>query len=85
MNNSSRTPNYRLCEDYSFGSSNYMSSVKDQKTIPAGSYVRPIKLEYLPNHVLEDHRWRYTNKDTHIFCYTRFGIVPIPKTHLRDE
>lgn len=82
----SRTPNYRLMEDFVVAASggSYMMG-GDYKTLPEGSYVRPIELAYVPKHVLEDKRWQHFNKDKEIFVYTKIGIVPVPKRILRDE
>lgn len=78
---SPRTPNFALSEDYSFaqGVKHY-----DVKTLPSGSFVRPVNFEYVPNFVLEDPRWRWFNKDIEVFCYTRFGFLAIPKASLRE-
>jgi hypothetical protein len=79
----SRSPNYRLKEDYHLAMGRYGA---DSKTIPAGSYVRPIDLCYVPPHVLDDDRWENVDLSTHVFCYVRnLGIVPIIKSVIRDE
>lgn len=79
----SRSPNYRLKEDYHLSTGKWGS---DTKTIPAGSYVRPIDLCYVPNHVLEDTRWQGLDLKNHVFCYVKLlGIVPIDKSVIRDE
>lgn len=79
-----RTPNYRLIQDHTVSSGSGLMGA-DYKTLPAGSYVRPIELSYVPPHVKEDSRWKYFNKELEVFAYTKFGIIPIPKYILRDE
>jgi hypothetical protein len=78
----SRTPNYRTTDDYSFYTG---SNWGDSKMLPAGSYVRPIELGYVPKHVLEDKRWSLFDKSKDVFVYSKLGIVMIPLRILRDE
>lgn len=79
----SRSPNYRLKEDFHLSTGSWGS---DTKVIPAGSYVRPIELTYVPQHVVDDLRWRYFDPKLEVFCYVKaLGIVPIPKKHIRGE
>jgi hypothetical protein len=78
-----RSSNYRLKEDFYFGST--YGSYQDGKKLPAGTYIRPIDLSYVPNHVINDQRWRHFNSELEVFCYTRFGIIPIPKTYVVGE
>lgn len=80
----SRTPNYRLNTDFSYSASPGMWANMDQKVIPAGSYVRPLELTYVPKHVVEDKRWEFFNKDLDVFCYTKNGIIPIPRAYLSE-
>lgn len=77
-----RTPNYRINEDFSFYTP---GSFGDSKMLPEGSYVRPIELSYVPKHVLEDKRWALFNKDKDMFVYCKLGIVCVPKRIVRDE
>lgn len=75
----SRTPDYVLTEDVYYKANTY-----DEKQIPAGSFVRPIELSYVPKHIIEDTRWRWFNKDLEVFCYTHYGILPIAKDKMRQ-
>lgn len=50
--------------------------------IPSGSFVKPIEDRWVPKHILDDpYRQRQPNE---IYCYTRFGIYPIPKDALEE-
>lgn len=56
----------------------------DVKTIPAGTFVRPIEYQYVPKHVKEDDRWtRNFNPETEIYCHTSYGMVPVPRKSIR--
>lgn len=76
----SRTPNHVLTVDFSYGE----GGMYDRKTIPAGTFARPIELAYIPQHVLDDPRWQYFSKETEVFVYTRYGIIPVPRRILRE-
>lgn len=74
-----RTPNYVLTNrvNLSNGPATY-----DDRFLEPGTFVRPISLNYVPDHIVEF--WRYFNSNVDVFCYTRHGIVPIPKIYLRE-
>lgn len=74
------TPNYMLNAPYSFecGQNAY-----DTKTLPEGTFVRPIEIQYVPAHILDNKRWRSFNSSKEIFCYTHYGIIPIPREKIR--
>lgn len=74
-----RTPNYVLDRPHTFYRGGH-----DSRTLPAGSFVRPIELKYVPAHILDDEQWRWFNKEREVFCFTRYGIIPIPKEYLRE-
>lgn len=74
-----RTPNYRLISDYSIS-----VGLSESKTIPGGSFVRPIKTCYLPQHVLDDSRWKAYLTPRYIFCHTKYGTIPIPLNLLEE-
>lgn len=76
------TPNYVLTEEHTVA---WGYSSTDSKTLEAGSWIRPIELTYVPIHVKEDRKWSGTNKETHVFCYTRWGIMPIPREKVRQK
>lgn len=58
-------------------------SVWDVKIIPAGTFVKPIELRYLPKHVVDDPRWNEYDVEISVFCYTSYGIIPLPRSLLR--
>lgn len=72
-----RTANYRLNSELQIYVDRYGS-----KTLPTGSFVRPIELKYVPQHVLE--KYDATDTKYHVFAYTHYGIIPIPRTQI-DE
>lgn len=74
-----KTPNYILSEDVSIDRSIY-----DDKTLKAGTFVRPIEVQYVPKHVLENPRYAFVDQEKEVFCYTRYGIVPIPRKYIRE-
>jgi hypothetical protein len=76
-----KTPNYRLTEPVSLPSKGRVGD----NDLQAGEFVRPIELVYVPKHVLDDERWKWFNKDTEVFCYTRKGVVPIPRYKIRES
>jgi hypothetical protein len=70
------TPNYILTEQVTIG-----NGFSDPKILPAGTFVRPIDKRWVPKHVLDSNMW--FNDKVEVFCYTRFGIVPIAQKMLR--
>lgn len=74
-----RTPNYVLNAYYSFNITN-----RDIVALPEGAFVRPISEEYLPKHILEGKGYADYKSSGYIYCYTRYGIHPIPSQFLRE-
>ncbi len=72
----SRSPDYVLTAPHAVPGSHDL-------TLPAGAFVRPIATCYVPKHVLEDTRWQSFWLEGMLFCYTRYGILPIPKAIVR--
>lgn len=72
------TPDYVLTEDH-----NVTYNSTEGKILLAGSFVRPIEIQYVPKHITDSAFGRWFNKNTEIYCYTRYGIVPIPRNILR--
>lgn len=75
------TPNYCLVSEYRIVQG---AAVVDAKILPAGTFVRPIDYYYVPLHVREDKRWAFFDRDKEVFCFTRWGIVPIPRDLIRE-
>lgn len=76
---SPRTSNFILIQSYTYECGKY-----DTKTLPAGTFVRPIDLSYIPEHILEDKRWIPHNNLKDVFCYTKYGILPIPRIYISE-
>lgn len=77
-----KTPNYMLKSEYKFASEK--GSGHDLRLLPAGAFVRPIQIQYVPKHVIKDERWRWFVPATEVFCYTSQGIIVIPKNLIRE-
>jgi len=75
-----KTPDYVLDEAYT----HHQSWGTEGKTLPAGSFVRPIEFRYLPKEMRDEPKYQYIEKDgTSYFCYTHIGIIAIPKDKVR--
>lgn len=72
-----RTPNWCINTAISISYGTH-----DFKTLPAGSFVRPIHIDYVPKHVIEKNP--LFNPTTETYCFTRYGIVPIYTSNLRE-
>ncbi len=59
-------------------------SISDPIVLPAGSFVKPIETRYLPPHVLKDPKNKYFTEKTEVICYTRLGMVAIPRNIIRE-
>jgi hypothetical protein len=53
---------------------------QDPIKLGKGEFVRPIEINWVPKHVLEDERWKHYSVVTNVFAYTKHGIVPIPRS-----
>ncbi len=86
-NNRGRSQNYILKYDYtlqSTTSSRYGQAVHEQKTLPQGAFVRPFwDIGYVPLHVRE--KFKFFSPTTEVFCYTHFGVVPIPLNYILES
>lgn len=58
-----RAPNYRLKAEF--------------EELPQGSFVRPVKLRYLPKHIL-DELSPFFDEQTEAACFTAKGFLIIP-------
>lgn len=76
----SRTPNYVLCAPFTY----WVNNGRDTRTLPEGCFVRPIKLEYVPDHIRDKDGVLFFDPETHVYCYTHFGIVPIQRSIIRE-
>lgn len=73
-----RTPDFVLKVAHSYGTS------PDQRTLPAGTFVRPLELHYVPKHCISNPENKWFNSETEVFCYTRYGIVVIRKDNIKE-
>ena len=74
------TPNYVLNQRVE-----HRNGFTDSFILEAGAFVRPIDERWVPKHVLEDPRWQDKYKKAlHIFCYTHYGIIMVPRDALRQ-
>ncbi len=55
----------------------------DQVTLAQGSHVTPMDIRWVPKHIKDQYKHDYDPK-THVYCYTKFGIVPVPKDKVRS-
>lgn len=72
------TPNYVTIEEHRlyFG-------IQSDKTMPAGSFVRPIDDRYLPEHIKQAREYQWYDPEREVFVYSHYGIVCIPKAKIR--
>ncbi len=69
-----KTPNFALRQEHR------IEMRGDYRTLPSGAFVRPIELQYVPVHVKEDSRNQFFNVQSDVYCFTRYGIIAIPKS-----
>lgn len=74
-----RTPNYVLTRDFMVAQNG-----RDYKKLPCGSFVRPIELRYVPQHVIDDPLNTFFDVKLEVYCYTRYGLISIPKKDIRE-
>jgi hypothetical protein len=71
------TPNYVLMEDTK------VILAIDSVVLPAGSFVRPINIYYLPAHIKANVRLYPVDLNKFVFCYTHYGITAVPISRIR--
>lgn len=71
------TPDFMMSEEFVYG-----ITVHDRCTFAKGTFVRPIKLAYVPKHVKEKHTFTIFDKEKDVYCYTPQGIFPIPRKYI---
>lgn len=71
-----RSPNYRLKSPHHVG----------EYILPVDAYVRPIELHYVPKDTLErlGRTVEWMNHELEVVCYTRLGMVIIPRDKLQE-
>lgn len=75
-----KTANYMLYEQVEI-----YRGPQDTKVLPKGTFVSPIELRYVPQHVREGERTSIHKFDEsqEVYCHTQFGIVAISRKYLR--
>lgn len=68
------TPNYVLTEKIS------IVGATGSKTLEAGSFVRPVRYEYLPRHVKD----KYNPIAGFIWVYTHYGLAIVQEDQVRQ-
>lgn len=76
----SRTPNYVLTSPHTIS-----MGPMDYKILDAGTFVTPLQLSYVPQHIIDDPFNKYHNDEVEVFCYTRHGVVSIPRRIIREK
>jgi hypothetical protein len=72
------TPNYVLTEEVK------CLNGAEWRSLPAGSFVRPILLRYLPQHILDAPGHTWFDPSVSVYCFTRYGIIPVEKNKIRE-
>lgn len=75
-----KVPEYVLSEDHRI----VMPIGHEDITIPAGTFVKPIDKYYVPAHIRNERPGIYI-APWEVFCYSRYGIYPIPKSKIRER
>lgn len=74
------TPDYVLKEDVTLRTGDISGFI----TLSAGTFVRPIELVYVPHHTINNSTFKDFDKSKDVFCYTRYGMLPLPKDKMRQ-
>lgn len=55
----------------------------NEVVLPVGSFVKPLELTYLPQHIKDgnDYRWYTPSKEVFVYCH--YGIVLLPRDLIR--
>lgn len=77
-----KTPDYITTEDVAYGPISVWSS-SGEKVLEKGSFVRPIETRYVPKDTMKSDKCARFHPDTHVFCYTFHGIIPVPFNAIR--
>lgn len=70
---------YITTADYKFS-----KDIFDERTLPQGSFVKPIHPNHLPVHIKDSEMYKWMNIETEIIVYTHFGIMVIAKDIVRE-
>lgn len=74
-----KTPDYVMSEEYSYRYHWH----SDPMVFSVGMFIRPIEIQYVPKHVTERETINKFDKDKEVYCFSRYGIYPIPLKLIR--
>lgn len=75
-----KTPDYVTSEDYKF----IYNELWDKKVLPARTFVRPIELKYVPQHIKDSFFHKFFDSKTEVYVYCSYGMIAIPIKLLRQ-
>jgi hypothetical protein len=55
-----------------------------EKVLPAGSFVKPIRECYLPKHVTEDPKNRFFDPNVHLYVYCYYGFIYVEQKQIME-
>lgn len=61
----------------------HKGGLSNERTLPAYSFVKPINIRWVPQHVLDDVDGKWFTPSKEIFCYCSGGIIVIQKDKIR--
>lgn len=73
------TPNYVMTKDYRI----FVVGKQEYRTIPEGTFVRPIEQCYIPKHT-KDIWDKWFTPVLEVYTYSTYGILPIPRKYIRQ-
>lgn len=74
-----KTANYTIIEEHRILTPDWK-----EKIIPAGTFVKPIHIYYLPDHIKKTNDYKYFVSATEQFVYCSYGIIVVPKHIIRE-
>ncbi len=77
---SARAPTYSLISEVQCPS----PSGNGANVLESGTFIRPIDISYVPKHITSKNEYRFFDGRTEIYCYTRYGIIPIKRSNIRE-
>lgn len=71
-----KTTDYVIMQEF-----HYSFDQHDSITLVTGSFVRPMDPRWVPNFIKQ--RNTFFNDKIEVYCYTRYGIIPVPLKLIR--
>lgn len=75
-----KVPEFVLTEEYHLR----VDTIGDPMILPQGSFVKPINNNYISKETRKKPINSWHNDNTDVFCFTRFGVVSLPKKIVRE-